>query len=88
MKKNTRPTVESGDGESAETAIVFTPCDRETRIAAERNHINEQFGPEGFNWHEAMHLTLFGGRSMWITVQEDGTHRHVYFDNTVSSEFD
>ena len=88
MKKNQPPTIESGNGDTAETAIVFSPCDRKTRIAAERKYINERLGPEGFKWHEAMHLTLFGGKSHWITMQEDGTYRSIYFDNTVSDDFD
>jgi hypothetical protein len=80
------PTIVSGNGDTIETAVRFTPCDIPTRVKAERRYISERFGIEGADWQEKMHFTRPGFISDWIIELADGTNRSVYFDATVSFE--
>jgi hypothetical protein len=69
-----------GDGESAQTPVLFAPCNVRVRVPAERLFIERRFGAEGTDWTEEMHYTSMAGHSVWNLRMADGTTRSVYFD--------
>lgn len=75
----------SGDGDSEQTAIRFTPCDVRSRVAAEREYICTRFGPENVEWRRDVHFTRPGQISDWVIQLKDGTTRSVLFstENTI-----
>jgi len=88
MQDTFGPTIVSGDGDSVGTPIKFTPCDRATRIAAEYRYICDRFGVEDIHWERQIHFTRPGFISDWGMKLADGTTRNVYFDSSVSLDFE
>jgi hypothetical protein len=86
MHKGTVPHIVSGDGDSAKTPIEFPPCDRETRIAAERAYITGRFGPEDIDWTLGAHFSRPDFISHWQIKLPGGDTNSVYFDASVSLE--
>ncbi|CAN5295013.1 hypothetical protein BH20ACI2_BH20ACI2_02020 [soil metagenome] len=84
MQGSTIPGIVSGDGDSAETAVEFEPCDRTTRVMSEDAYITRKFGQEGVDWIRGMHFTQRGFISEWQIELADGSSRSVYFDTSVS----
>ena len=86
MHKGTVPHIVSGDGDSVMTPIVFTQCDRETRMAAERAYITDRFGIEGVDWTPGAHFSRPELISHWHVELVGGETHSVYFDASVSLE--
>lgn len=84
MFTDNQPSIVSGDGDSPETAVTFTPCSIPVRVAAERRYICERFGEENAGWTWEMHATPLDFISAWSITLSDGTQRSVYFDAKVS----
>jgi hypothetical protein len=84
MHKDTVPHIVSGDGNSVKTPIEFSPCGRETRIAAERAYITDRFGLEGIDWTRGPHFSRQDMISHWMIELAGGVTHSVYFDASVS----
>ena len=78
----------SGDGDSPETPIRFSPCTVAARVAAERDYIRRRFGTEGVDWTRGMHFSRFDQVSQWNIDLSDGTQRAVFFstENTIYAD--
>ena len=72
----------SGDGKSAESAIVFKPCHIRVRIARERKFIEDQFGVQNVDWEEEFHFTSSDRHSVWVIKPIGGERQNVYFDTS------
>ena len=72
----------SGDGKTPKTAVKFRPCRLLTRVARERQFINEKFGKENSDWRREMHFTTTDPHSVWVVGLADGTKHNVYFDTS------
>lgn len=72
----------SGDGKTPKTAVKFKPCRLLTRVARERQFVNEQFGKENVDWLREMHFTTTDPHSVWVIKLSDGTSQKVYFDTS------
>ncbi|MFN0278677.1 MAG: hypothetical protein ACKVRN_08750 [Pyrinomonadaceae bacterium] len=72
----------SGDGKTPKTAVKFKPCRLLTRVARERQFINEQFGKENSDWRKEGHHTSSKRQSVWVIELADGTKHSVYFDTS------
>jgi len=83
-----KPKVLSGDGKSPETAVVFEPSGRRSRVAAEHDVICDQFGVEDVHWTRQIHLTSFDLQSVWTIELEGGSQTSVYFEteNTIEDD--
>ena len=80
MSDSNAPAIISGDGESSESPVKFTPCRLPDRVAAEYRFICERFGREGEGWSEQRHFTSLDGQSVWSIELSGGSARRVYFD--------
>ncbi len=74
----------SGNGKTPKTAIKFKPCRLLTRVARERQFVNEQFGKENSDWRKEMHYTSPKQQSVWVVELADGTQHKVYFDTSAT----
>ncbi len=72
----------SGDGKTPKTAIKFKPCRLLTRVARERQFVNEQFGKENVDWRKEQHYTSDKRQSVWVVELADGAKHSVYFDTS------
>ena len=57
--------IESGDGESIETAILFEPSSRAARVGSEYEYVSATYGAEGRDWFRGIHLTRLGGEGLY-----------------------
>lgn len=72
----------SGDGKTPKTAVKFKPCRLLTRVARERQFLNEQFGKENSDWRKESHFTSPERQSVWVIKLADGTNHNIYFDTS------
>ncbi len=89
MTDKTQIVIVSGDGDTAETPIKFSPCDRAARIAAEYRYICNRFGVEDVDWNRGIHFTRIadsGLLSDWNIQISAGTYKSVYFDTGNTDE--
>lgn len=78
----------SGDGDTPQTAILFSKCYVDARVQAEYSYICERFGKEGTDWERGPHFTSFdffgeAGNDLlseWSISFSGGIYRSVYFD--------
>ena len=72
----------SGDGKTSKTAVKFRPCRLLTRVARERQFVNEQFGKDKSHWRKEIHCTSTKQPGAWVVELADGTKHRVYFDTS------
>ncbi|MBK8465840.1 MAG: hypothetical protein IPL32_08415 [Chloracidobacterium sp.] len=72
----------SGDGKTPKTAINFKPCRLLTRVARERQFVNDQFGKENVDWRKELHYTSTNRQSVWVIELADGAKHKIYFDTS------
>ena len=82
MSDNDDELIISGDGKTPKTAVKFKTCRLLTRVASERQFVNDKFGKENSDWRKELHYTSTEQQSVWVIELAGGTKENVYFDTS------